>query len=197
MEQQMPKPSLEDHIESAVLSARRNGTVCALILLDLDRFRQINERFGEFRGDELLDAVETRLIKHVRPTDAVARISGNTFAIVVNGVRDRKDTERTARAIARSFQLPFPFGSLDVRLSASIGVATFPYAAGTASELLQIALQKMFLVKHNGGYGILNAPSREETAARSDENGASRPEASSADGRHLHIVHSTSRHERS
>ena len=88
MEQQMPKPSLEVHVESAVLCARRNGTACAVIALDLDRFGQINERFGEFGGDELLDAVETRLIKHVRATDAVARIAGNTFAIVVNGVRD-------------------------------------------------------------------------------------------------------------
>jgi hypothetical protein len=50
MEQQMPKPSLEAHVESAVLCARRNGTVCALIVLDLDRFGQINERFGEPRG---------------------------------------------------------------------------------------------------------------------------------------------------
>ncbi|MGZ3498776.1 MAG: GGDEF domain-containing protein [Vulcanimicrobiaceae bacterium] len=190
MEQQMPKPSLEAHVESAVLCARRNGTVCALIVLDLDRFGQINERFGEFGGDELLDAVETRLIKHVRATDVVARVAGNTFAIVVNGVRDCKDAARTARVIARSFELPFPFGSLDIRLRASIGVATFPYAAATASELLQIALQKMFLVKHHGGYGILNAPSREETAARSDENRVSRPAASSAAERHLRIVRS-------
>lgn len=190
MEQRMPKPSLEAHVESAVLCARRNGTACALILLDLDRFDQINERFGEFRGDELLDAVETRLIKHVRTTDAVVRIAGNTFAVVVNGVRDCKDAARTARAVARSFELTFPLGSLDVRLRASIGVATFPYTAGTASELLQIALQKMFLVKQNGGYGMLNAMSREETAAHRDENGASRPATSSAAGRHLRIVRS-------
>ena len=166
MNDQMPYPSLEARVESAVTRARQSGDGCAVIVLDIDRFGELSERLGQLRGDEVLASVEKRLSKHVRADDTAVRISGNTFAVVLNGINNWKDAARTARAIARGFERPFPIGYLDVRISASIGVASFPYAADDATELLQLAIAKMHLVKRNGGYGILNATPRDEVAVR-------------------------------
>ncbi|MBI1395325.1 MAG: EAL domain-containing protein [Betaproteobacteria bacterium] len=137
---------------------------CALLHVDLDRFKHVNDTLGYRTGDRLLKAtarrveqiahdVESGLISTVGETDArvtVAHIAGNGFAVLVSAMRDPDNAERIARAILKAFSVPFQIENHQLFVSASVGVSLFPVDAQDADALLKHAEMAMYQAKNRG-----------------------------------------------
>ncbi len=146
---------LEQRLHAALAKAQTNGSGCAVLFLDIDNFKRVNDTHGHATGDELLQAIGTRLTHHVRASDTVARISGDEFVIVLDSMRTPGDIELSARKILESFESPFQLsGSIECRVGASIGVAIYPGCGTSARSLIAAADREMYAVKRNGGRGV-------------------------------------------
>ncbi len=135
---------LSDRIAHALAGHRvgdraDDGSSVAVILLDLDRFKVINESLGHAAGDRLLVAVAQRLVNGLRPGDTVARFGGDEFGIVLDPVVDAAEAERIADRISVELRTPFPLNGRDWFLSASMGIALAEPGRGTPDELLREA----------------------------------------------------------
>lgn len=153
---------LDKRLSESLARAEREGHACAVLFLDVDDFKSVNDRFGHAAGDELLAAIGTRLSQHVRGTDTVARMSGDEFVVVLDGLSSPADAQNAARAILKSFERPFQLGGRDCRVGASIGVAVYPQLPVAAATLVDIADREMYVVKRNGGRGIKTAAGEQE-----------------------------------
>jgi diguanylate cyclase (GGDEF)-like protein len=114
---------LRDRIEMALHRQRREGETFALLLLDLDRFKNVNDTLGHGAGDELLCAVAERLLRCVRDVDTVARLGGDEFAILQAGTNARASVEILARRIIEVIEEPYVLGGTPAEISTSIGIA--------------------------------------------------------------------------
>lgn len=171
---------LEQRLHASLSRAQTDGSGCAVLFIDVDDFKRVNDTYGHGAGDELLAAIGTRLSHHVRAGDTVARMSGDEFVVVLDGLPSREEAMGAARKILRSFEVPFHLsGVMDCRVGASIGVAIFPEIPVCARALIDIADREMYTVKRNGGRGIKVAAAQ-EWALREAENTAC---ASSSGGR--------------
>ena len=155
---QLPNRALyNDRLDQALASAERNGTSVAVLLMDLDNFKYVNDTLGHHIGDLVLRAVTARLEGVVkRRADTVARLGGDEFAVVLPG-DDAVAAQTVAKAILRSLEIPMvPAGqNLDVR--ASIGVALYPEHGRERSILLRHADVAMYAAKRNKlGYAVWN-----------------------------------------
>jgi diguanylate cyclase (GGDEF)-like protein len=112
-----------DRVEQAVARSRRQGTQIAVLFLDLDGFKSINDRFGHAEGDELLKTVGDRLVGCMRAVDSVARLGGDEFAVLVEGVRDADEIELLCRRILSALRRDTTIAGHDVFAGGSIGVA--------------------------------------------------------------------------
>ena len=131
--------------------ARRRDQNCGVLLLDLDRFREINEALGEAVGDALLSAVADRLRQSLRPEDSASRMGGDEFAILIEGILNESDLEGVACRMLHELEQPFEiFGSL-IRMSASVGIAIAGPEHKTAAMLLRDADFAMNRAKMDGG----------------------------------------------
>jgi diguanylate cyclase (GGDEF)-like protein len=128
-----------DRLDQALLSAERNGTGFALMLLDLDRFKEINDTLGHQTGDAVLVHLAERLKDVARATDTVARLGGDEFALVLVGAQDASGALFVAERIRRTLDEPFVVDGLNLQLEASIGIAIFPRHGADAEELLKRA----------------------------------------------------------
>ena len=141
----------KDRLEHA-LERRFPGERCAVLHLDLDRFKTINESLGPAVGDHLLHEVGRRLETAIRPDDTLARLSGDGFSILLEGVSDAKAAVRAAQRVHAAFETPFELAGREVYLSTSVGVAL---AAGkgssSAEEVLRDADIAMSRAKQLGG----------------------------------------------
>jgi diguanylate cyclase (GGDEF)-like protein len=142
-----------DQVRQALVSDRPHQAP-AVLFLDLDDFKTINDSLGHGAGDELLVAVAHRLRSHVRPGDIVARLGGDEFAVLL----DRTDVdaaERAAQRLVRALRSPFVLSGHEMSIHASIGIAGH-YGAATADELLRNADVAMYSAKDNGkrGYAV-------------------------------------------
>jgi diguanylate cyclase (GGDEF)-like protein/PAS domain S-box-containing protein len=142
-----------DFLEHALARARRNEWQAAVLLLDLDRFKGINDAFGLPCGDLLLQAVAERLQTCLRDTEAIARLGGDEFAILQSDVRNPDDPRALARRMIDSFGQPFEANGEEVHTSASIGITMFPADGQTADRLLKNAELAMYRAKSNGRNG--------------------------------------------
>ncbi|HVL99723.1 MAG TPA: EAL domain-containing protein [Egibacteraceae bacterium] len=138
---------LQDRLELALREARRRRTSVALLVLDLDRFKEINDAFGHQTGDALLREVGQRLQGQLRESDTVARLGGDEFAVVLPGLADPADGSRLARKLLAALQQPVAVCGHHLDVSASIGVATFPDQAVDAGVLMQRADAAMYTAK--------------------------------------------------
>lgn len=146
---------LEQRLHASLSRAEKDDGGCAVLFLDVDNFKRINDTYGHAAGDELLEAIGARLMQHVRSSDTVARLSGDEFVIVLDRVRSTSDAHQAARKILAGFELPFSLAAtLDCRVGASIGGAVYPECGGSARNLIAIADREMYAVKRNGGRGI-------------------------------------------
>jgi len=140
-----------DRLEQAILRARRHNNSMALMFLDLDRFKEINDTLGHLAGDMLLCKVAERLTSNLRDVDTIARLGGDEFIILLEQVRDQREIEMVVNKILDFFAAPFSINENDVFVPPSIGITVYPDDADNARELLKAADIAMYEAKRNGG----------------------------------------------
>jgi diguanylate cyclase (GGDEF)-like protein/PAS domain S-box-containing protein len=140
---------LGDRIAQAFAAARRSGERVALMLLDLDRFKPINDTYGHEAGDAVLKVVAARLKGCVRESDTVARIGGDEFVVMLP-MRAAQDAVRVADKILAALAEPIRVAGNEVQIGVSIGISVFPEDAADKEELLKYADRAMYHVKAAG-----------------------------------------------
>ena len=138
-----------DRVQHALTLAQRGGHQVAVMFLDLDNFKNVNDTLGHDAGDRLLQAVAQRLVKSTRSSDTVARLGGDEFAILVEGCTATFEVERLAASLITKLDQPFPLGTTEVHVSASVGVAFSSSEVG-ADALLSKADIAMYHAKSAG-----------------------------------------------
>jgi diguanylate cyclase (GGDEF)-like protein len=139
-----------DRLEQALRRAGRDRELVALLYVDLDRFKAINDTFGHIAGDQLLVTLASRLRSCLREADTLARIGGDEFAIVQTGVTEPSNAVRLSHRLLRSVRPPIMLGARPVRISVSIGIGLYPLHGSTASELHQAADVALYRAKSAG-----------------------------------------------
>jgi len=139
-----------DRLALAVARDKRLGTMTALLLLDLDRFKEINETLGQRIGDEVLRAVTARLRERLREVDTVARLGGDEFAVIIESVAEKAQAYRVAEKILEAMAEPLEIEGEDVFVTASIGVALCPADADSSEHLIKNAELAMYQAKLDG-----------------------------------------------
>ncbi|GAB2885291.1 EAL domain-containing protein [Uliginosibacterium flavum] len=140
----------QDRLEQALARAERSGNVLALLFLDLDRFKTINDSLGHLIGDRLLQSVAERLQHCVRDTDTICRQGGDEFIIVLPEISDIEVSARIAEKILRRLAEPFEVDGHVLGTSFSIGISVFPNDGATADTLMKNADTAMYHAKENG-----------------------------------------------
>ena len=141
--------SLEKHLDKMISEARRSAGIFGFIFIDLDQFKQVNDRYGHQVGDMYLQEAASRMKHQLRPGDTLARLGGDEFAVVVSAVHSPSDVHEIAHRLEHSFDDPFSMGGQVVHGSASIGVALYPEDADSADDLLRTADAAMYVVKQS------------------------------------------------
>ena len=141
--------ALAERVDHAQAVARRDGAVFALLNVDLDRFKQINDTLGHSYGDRVLKDVAERLKASLREVDTVARLGGDEFALLIHQA-DARGAEHAARRVQEAMSRPFSFDTLSFTVTCSTGIALFPSDGGTADELMASAERAMHWVKESG-----------------------------------------------
>jgi len=139
-----------DRFEQEIKKAQRNGFSLALLFIDLDRFKEVNDTLGHDCGDALLVEAARRIASCVRKSDTVARLGGDEFTVILSGLPDSGYVERVAKSINRKMADPFPLGNEVVHISASLGVTFCPEDATESEQLLKNADQAMYCAKKEG-----------------------------------------------
>lgn len=142
---------LDDRLEQAIIYARRSGRIAAVLMLDLDRFKTINDSLGHGRGDALLKVLAGRLQACVREGDTVARLGGDEFVVVLSDMAEAEDIVPIAQNILHALALPVSVEQLELMVSVSIGIAVFPRDAEKPETLIQYADAAMYRAKEQGG----------------------------------------------
>jgi diguanylate cyclase (GGDEF)-like protein/PAS domain S-box-containing protein len=141
---------LLERIDQAIASVSRRRDMAALLLLDLDRFKDINDTLGHPAGDLLLQQVAVRLSACVREVDTVARIGGDEFSIVLVGIKDAVDAQLLCRRVLETFQTPFDLAGHEVLVTVSVGVALVPMDGSIPDRLLKHADIALYRAKEEG-----------------------------------------------
>ena len=154
----------QDRLDSAIERARRTGSHVALLLIDLDNFKLVNDTAGHHAGDELLKHVGNLFTGRVRRSDTVARTGGDEFSVILEEPMTRADAARVGKTLAKLLDDPVTFGGKELRVGASVGLAVFPDDAAD-SEALRIAADlRMYAgktaAKENGADVTLQPPQR-------------------------------------
>ena len=135
-----------DRTGKAIAAASEQGESVAVLLIDINRFKEVTDTLGHHVGDTLLRGVADRLITEVRDQDTIARLGGDEFAVLMSGV-DEEDAHTSALRILQAIRRPFPVEELLLEVDASIGVALYPRDADDAGRLLQCADLAMYAAK--------------------------------------------------
>ncbi len=139
-----------DRLEHALQLAERNGDRVAVLFIDLDRFKEINDSFGHKTGDLVLQLVADRLWQSVREEDTLARLGGDEFVLLLGDLKHGDDASRVARKLIDAFSLPINTGKNEFFLTASIGISIFPTDGADAESLLKNADAAMYRAKAEG-----------------------------------------------
>lgn len=156
----------QDRLEQAILKGRRTTGVFAIMLMDLDRFKEVNDTLGHDVGDLLLKEVGLRLTSAVRASDTVARLGGDEYVILLENLSE-ESVERVAEKILVALERPFPLNGEMVDISASIGIARFPEHGSDVITLTRHADVAMYAAKNEHiGYAVYSA--LQEHGSRAD-----------------------------
>ncbi|MFN2308831.1 MAG: putative bifunctional diguanylate cyclase/phosphodiesterase [Gammaproteobacteria bacterium] len=140
---------LFDRIEQALHRAHRDGHSAALFLMDLDRFKEVNDTLGHHFGDQVLQQVGRRIAGTLRESDTVARLGGDEFAVLIPDA-DAEDAQRCAEKLLAVLEMSIPINDMSLAIKASIGIALYPQHGRDADTLLQHADVAMYQAKRNG-----------------------------------------------
>jgi len=140
----------EDRVTQSLSISRRSGIRLALLFVDLDRFKLVNDSHGHKVGDELLRAVAERLLVTVRAEDTVARIGGDEFGILLQRMADARHAEVVATKVVAALGKPFFIRGLTLSIGASVGVTSFPEGADTYDSVISRADSAMYRAKADG-----------------------------------------------
>jgi diguanylate cyclase (GGDEF)-like protein/PAS domain S-box-containing protein len=141
---------LEDRLTQAIASARRHGRIVAVLFLDLDNFKTVNDRHGHEGGDELLREMARRLAGAVRSGDTVARLGGDEFVVLLVELGGRSDILATIERVLDAIRAPVLLDRVAVSVTASLGVAVFPDQEASGEDLLRSADAAMYQAKEQG-----------------------------------------------
>ncbi len=155
---------LQDRLAAAIAAARRDGTCLALMMMDLDRFKDVNDTFGHHLGDVLLQHVGQRVRGCVRESDTVARLGGDEFAVLLP-TTSGDDAVVVSGKLLKVLEMPFEVEGHQLRIGASIGMALFPSHAHDADTLLRHSDSAMYVAKRLGGGCQLYAPAVDDGLA--------------------------------
>jgi diguanylate cyclase (GGDEF)-like protein len=138
---------LESRLDEALSHAKRSQTHFALVYIDLDQFKQVNDFYGHRVGDLYLQQVAERLSEKLRGMDTLARVGGDEFIALIPVVRNRAEVEEIIQRLVRCFDTPFRIDDYTIRGSASIGIAVYPDDGATKDELKRVADAAMYANK--------------------------------------------------
>lgn len=142
---------LEQRMRHTLENASRYGHKAAILCIDLDRFKQINDNYGHAIGDACLQEIAERLMKRLRESDTVARTGGEEFTIVIGELLHGADAEKVACDLLAEFRRRFTIEGLDMPLSASVGIALYPDHGTEGAQLWRAADIAMYRAKYSGG----------------------------------------------
>ena len=163
---------LQDRIPQQIARAKRDQTLIALLFIDLDKFKPINDTYGHEVGDWLLQSVAHRLRRHFRESDTVARIGGDEFVALLADLQRIDDAVGTAEKICEELQKPFvTTDGINLNISSSIGVAIYPDDGDNDQALLRIADEAMYQAKRTGRNRVhrLERPNATELGENADQ----------------------------
>lgn len=143
----------KDRLSMAITQAQRNNDQLAVMFIDLDRFKIINDSLGHTMGDRLLQAVSQRMLTCIRKGDTLSRFGGDEFTLLLSDTQDKEAAIQVAEKILSSIKEPFPIGGHDIYVGASIGIAMYPESGATMDALIKNADIAMYRVKKTGKDG--------------------------------------------
>ena len=141
---------LTDRVDQAISLARRNRGSLAVLFLDLDNFKNINDSLGHSIGDRLLQSVAARLSACIRLSDTVGRLGGDEFVVLLTELKHPADAAISARKILAALMRPYRIGEHNLLVTASVGLSTYPADGQDAETLIRNADAAMYLAKKNG-----------------------------------------------
>ena len=143
-----------EHLGREASYIDRHGGQFALLFIDIDGFKAVNDGYGHITGDHLLVAIANRLRSAVRQEDIVARLSGDEFAVIIAPIASLESAEHKAQDIVQLLSEPYALSpgdqSISVKVSASVGVAVYPHHTDVPTELVRLADKAMYEVKQSG-----------------------------------------------
>jgi diguanylate cyclase (GGDEF)-like protein/PAS domain S-box-containing protein len=158
---------LSDRLSHAIERAKRSGHTLALLFIDLDRFKNINDSLGHQVGDQLLIEVSRRLKAQVRRADTVARLGGDEFVVLMEGKASQADATRLADNVVAAFKQPFSVNGINLHISCSIGITVYPEDGSDTVALLKNADAAMYRAKDVGRDGHVRYSTELSDATRS------------------------------
>lgn len=146
-------PSLrlcKDRLERSLAQARRAKDMVAVMFIDLDGFKEVNDMLGHEAGDQVLKTTASRIKAEIRETDTVARIGGDEFIVILSGLPDHSIAERIATSLIQQVAQTVEVNQQPVHVSASIGIALYPDDGSDSRTLMRVADKAMYQIKHTG-----------------------------------------------
>lgn len=140
----------QDRLRQTILDSERLGNFGALMFIDLDRFKWVNDSMGHDAGDELLVQVAQRLQESVRKSDTISRLGGDEFTVIIKNLTDTADIDVVAKKILKSLDAPFLLNRQEIHISGSIGVTLFPVDSSEPKQLQKNADTAMYEAKAAG-----------------------------------------------
>lgn len=138
----------DDRLATAISRAERKNKKMALLFMDMNNFKSINDRLGHHAGDAFLKIIGERIQTHIRESDTAARIGGDEFALILEDINDRQAVEKTVHHLRSSLETAMILEQEEIIPSCSIGIALYPDDAGNADQLLKMADSAMFADKN-------------------------------------------------
>ena len=147
-----------ERLEHATLRGQRSGKTAAVLFIDLDRFKAVNDTYGHRFGDELLIAVAARLLELIRPCDTAARLCGDEFVILLEDIEDPRQASAIMVRVKAALARPFVVSGTEVKMTASVGFAVGDNSLSASDRLIDDADAAMYKAKHDNGHdhGFLN-----------------------------------------
>jgi two-component system CheB/CheR fusion protein len=141
---------VEDRLQQALALARRSKKMVSVMVLDIDRFKSINDTLGHHSGDSLLQQFADRFSHRLKDTDTMARLGGDEFIIVLSGITRREEAATVARKLQDSLADPFKLGERCIRVTCSIGISLFPDDGENGLVLQKKADAALYRAKEQG-----------------------------------------------